>query len=78
MVNFIKIKIITGPRTMQPAIKKIQGVLVLSYPKNNIKYLKKVLDKYLWIRYMSNHVTLHPGGNCVEPAKSPCPAHPSV
>ena len=55
-----------------------QGVFVLSYLSNNTACLKKVLDKRLRIRYMSNHVTLNPGGNCVEAVRSPCQAHPSV
>ena len=56
----------------------MQGVFVLPYLGNNINHSKKVLDKCLRIRYMSNHVTLNPGGNCVEPVRSPCPARTSV
>jgi len=44
-----------------------QGVFILSYLNNNIKYLKKVPNKCLWISYMINHMKLHPGGNSVEP-----------
>ena len=57
---------------------RIQDVFVQSYLSNNIACLKKVLDKCLRIRYMTNHVTLYSVGNRVEPFTSPCTARPSV
>ena len=51
-----------------------QGVFVLSYLKNKIKYLKEIVDNRLQMRYIRNYMTLHPGGNCVEPVRGPCPA----
>jgi hypothetical protein len=55
-----------------------QGVFILSHLTNNISYLKEIVDKSLRMRYKRSYMTTHPGGNCVEPDKSPCPAHPSA
>lgn len=29
-------------------------------------------------KFMIKHVTLHPGGNSVDPVRSPCPVRPPV
>jgi acetyl-CoA carboxylase carboxyltransferase component len=52
----------------------------LFYPilKNKINYLKIILDKRLWMKYLGNYIILHPGGNSIEPFRSPCPARPSA
>ena len=56
-----------------------QGVFVLSYLINNFSCLKKIMDKYLRMRYTAaNNFTCHAGGNCVEPVRYLCPTRRST
>ena len=55
-----------------------QGDFVLLYLENKIKHLNKILDNGFRMEYIGSPMTLHPGGNNVEPCRSLCPSRYSA